>query len=93
MDLIDRQAAIDVFHMYAPGIPWDKLQYIFDEVPSAQPESELITWILDKIWDEDMWELNWQAFPEILCRKLVKLGYLKEKDGEYERFNRQTGGD
>ena len=49
--------------------------------------SEFIFWVLDEIWDEDMWELNWQAFPEVVCRKLVKIGYLKEKDGEYERLD------
>ena len=60
---------------------------------SAQPESSFVTWLLDEIWDEDMWELNWQAFPEVLCRKLTKLGYIKEKDGEYERLDQQTGCD
>ena len=48
---------------------------------------QFVEWLLDEIWDEEMWELNYQAFPEVLCRKLVKMGYLKEKDGEYERSN------
>ena len=34
-DYISRQAAIDAFHAYAPGIPWDKLDAIFGEVPPA----------------------------------------------------------
>ena len=37
-DLIDRQKAIDTFHAFAPGIPWDTLDKIFAEIPSAQPE-------------------------------------------------------
>ena len=59
-----------------------------EEAFSPQQEHSLITWLLDEIWDEDQWELNCGAFPEILCRKLVKLGYVVEKDGEYERFDR-----
>ena len=58
------------------------------EALSAQPDSSFITWLLDKIWDEDMWELNWQAFPELVCRKLEKLGYVKRKGDEYERPNK-----
>ena len=38
-DLIERQAAIDIFHAFAPGIPWDTLEKIFNEIPSAQPET------------------------------------------------------
>ena len=37
-DVISRQAAIDTFHAFAPGIPWDTLDKIFAEIPSAEPE-------------------------------------------------------
>ncbi len=55
--------------------------------------SEFISWLLDEIWDEEMWELNYRAFPELLCRRLVRLGYLKEEGGAYVRLDKQTGGD
>ena len=42
MDLIDRQTAIDTFHAYAPGIPWDTLDKIFAEIPSVQASGDLI---------------------------------------------------
>lgn len=90
-DLIERQAAIDAVLTYRHSVL--SAEEIIDTVPSAQPESSFVTWLLDEIWDEDMWELNWQAFPEVLCRKLTKLGYIKEKDGEYERLDKQTGDD
>lgn len=48
---------------------------------------KLISFILDEIWDEEMWELNCIAFPELMCRKLAKMGYVrydKESDS-YER--------
>ena len=50
---------------------------------------ELISFILDEIWDEEEWELNWQSFPEILCRKLEKMGYVKysEESNSYERID------
>lgn len=66
----------------------EKAYETIESLPSAQPELSFVTWLLDEIWDEDMWELNWQAFPEVLCRKLTKLGYIKEKDGEYERLDK-----
>lgn len=66
---------------------------IIDELPSVQPEQQLITWLLDEIWDDDAWELNCGAFPEILCRKLVKLGYVAEEGGKYVRIDKPTGGD
>lgn len=56
-----------------------------ERLPSAQGDAEFIRWLLDEIWDEEVWELNYRAFPELLCRKLVKRGYLKEKDGIYIR--------
>lgn len=39
-------------------------------------------WVATEIFDE-MWEYNKKAFEEIACRKLVKLGLVKEVDGEY----------
>lgn len=87
-DLISRQAAIDKITKYCMKYDLRDLLAEIEVLPSAQPESSFVTWLLDEIWDEDMWELNWQAFPELLCRKLTKLGYIKEKDGEYERLDK-----
>lgn len=50
--------------------------------------SEFISWLLDEIWDDELWELNYRAFPELLCRKLVKCGYLKEEGGRYVRLDK-----
>ena len=95
-DLISRQDAISM--KFSHGINEDGVLYVpyrevktnLEELPSVK--QDLITWLLDEIWDEDMWELNWQAFPELLCRKLEKLGYVKRKGDEYERLDQQTGG-
>ena len=93
-DLISRAEAIDLANELYQGINIIQTTYndvrkaivaFINLVPSAQ--SSLITWLLDEIWDEEMWELNWQAFPELLCRKLEKLGYVKRTGDEYERLD------
>ena len=57
-------------------------------LPSAHRDAEFISWLLDEIWDEEMWELNYRAFPELLCRRLIKAGWLKEEDGKYVRLDK-----
>jgi len=88
-DLISRKEAIDVAFDVYPDDEYFRELFVksIQALPSAQPDSSFITWLLDEIWDEDAWTLNWQAFPELVCRKLAKMGLVKEKDGEYERFD------
>lgn len=31
--------------------------------------------------DDDYWELNYGAFPELACRKLYKLGIIEKSNG------------
>lgn len=45
-------------------------------------QKSFIEWVASEIFDDD-WEFNNDAFAEIACRKLVKLGIVKEVDGEY----------
>lgn len=49
--------------------------------------AEFINWLLDEVWDDEMWELNYRAFPELLCRRLAKAGWLKEEGGRYVRLD------
>lgn len=85
MDLIDRQAALDAIEWtWAGKAAFDAIKAL----PSAQGDAELIDWLLDEIWDEEMWELNYRAFPELLCRRLVKAGWLKEERGRYVRLDK-----
>ena len=59
------------------------------DAPSTQGDAEFINWLLDEVWDEEIWELNYRSFPELLCRRLVKAGWLKEEDGKYVRLDNQ----
>ena len=91
-DLVRKRSVIDAVMKYCMAYDLRELLADIDSLPSAQSETmnNFITWLLDNIWDDEMWALNWEAFPEMVCRKLEKLGYVMLKDGEYERFDRQT---
>lgn len=91
-DLISRQAAIQALYCDAWLTPETRAELVeaLERLPSIRAEKEIeafIEWLLEEIWDDDLWELNCYSFPEALCRKLVKLGYLKKGDGTYERLN------
>lgn len=87
-ELISRQAAIDAMFANMPGLMFNDVLRILRTLPSAHRDAEFISWLLDEIWDEEMWELNYRAFPELLCRRLIKAGWLKEEDGKYVRLDK-----
>lgn len=45
--------------------------------------SDFIYWLRETVLDEEDWNLNAEAYGEIICRKLKKLGYLEVVDGTY----------
>ena len=45
--------------------------------------SKFLLWLLDKVLDEEDWDLNSGAYGELICRRLEKLGLLEVKDGYY----------
>jgi hypothetical protein len=45
-------------------------------------------WVATEIFD-DNWEYNKDAFAEIACRKLAKLGIVRAKGDEWELTNQQ----
>lgn len=51
-----------------------------DLFKKAMASLDFANWVADEIFD-DMWEYNKDAFAEIACRKLAKLGIVKEVDG------------
>lgn len=49
-----------------------------------EPKTEQFAeWVASEIFDE-MWEYNKDAFAEIACRKLAKLGIVRAKGDEWE---------
>lgn len=49
-------------------------------------EREFIEWVIDEIFDDDLWKINYGSFPEIACRHLVKMGYLEVDGDVYKRI-------
>lgn len=45
--------------------------------------TDFVDWLLEKVLDEEDWDMNYQAYGEIICRKLKKLGVVTVKDGYY----------
>lgn len=49
-----------------------------------EPKTEQFAkWVATEIFD-DNWEYNKDAFAEIACRKLAKLGIVRAKGNEWE---------
>ena len=45
---------------------------------------EFAHWVASQVCvSDDEWDLNQICFPELACRKLVKLGIIVEEDGKY----------
>ena len=42
-------------------------------------------WVANEIFD-DMWEYNKDAFAEVACRKLEKLGMVKANEDVWEKL-------
>ena len=89
MSLIDREKAIRTIMDYNEGaVTKFTAKELLEQLPEEK-QDELVgfaEWVLDEIWDEELWEYNWQGFPELVCRKLLKLGFITEdEEGNYER--------
>ena len=89
-DLISRQAVLDELNKWE----WQELylpihfkENIIDVVPFVTPQEpkteQFAKWVASEIFDE-MWEYNKDAFAEIACRKLAKLGIVRAKGDEWE---------
>ena len=59
----------------------------FVAIPTAEPNTEhwrdFAVWVAKEIFDDE-WEYNKDAFAEIACRKLNKLGIVKANGDEWE---------
>ena len=59
---------------------------IIHDLPSVTPAEKTLQfaeWVAAEIFD-DMWEYNKDAFAEIACRKLAKLGIVRAKGDVWE---------
>lgn len=55
--------------------------------------TEFMEWLLERVLDEEDWNLNAVSFGEIIARKLTKLGLLEVKNGYYYRYGEEEEND
>ena len=56
---------------------------ILDYLEREPKTEQFAKWVATEIFD-DIWEYNKDAFAEIACRKLAKLGIVRAKGDEWE---------
>ena len=64
----------------------DGAKATYEHLKMCEEEQEpydFAEWVATEIFDE-MWEYNKDAFAEIACRKLAKLGIVRAKGDEWE---------
>ena len=92
--LIDRPCDVCKFHeengctqwvcVFCDGLFGDMKTKQETSCAEQEPKTEQFAkWVASEIFDE-MWEYNKDAFAEIACRKLAKLGIVRAKDDEWE---------
>ena len=59
---------------------WGGLYYPDEQEPKT---GQFAKWVATEIFD-DMWEYNKDAFAELACRKLAKLGIVRANGDEWE---------
>jgi hypothetical protein len=70
--------------MLETGKEQEDLIEVIKAIPSAEPKAGWFAkWVATEIFD-DMWEYNKDAFAEIACRKLEKLGIVRAKGDEWK---------
>lgn len=51
--------------------------------PNIDEINKFIDWLVDCVFNEDDWMEYADAYGELICRKLEKLGYIEYKDNVY----------
>lgn len=64
----------------------------YNDTPKKQDLDDFARWVASEIFD-DMWEYNKDAFAEIACRKLAKLGVVRATGDEWELVESQESED
>lgn len=85
--------ALEILPKYkdAYGKGWeDGAKATYEHIKMCEEEQEqgpkteqFAKWVANEIFDE-MWEYNQDAFAEIACRKLAKLGIVRANGDEWE---------
>ena len=75
------------------GTEWGEALDMAIKALEQEPNTwQFAQWVASEIFDE-MWEYNKDAFAEIACRKLAKLGIVREKGDTWELVEPQESED
>lgn len=73
---------------YVTGADAPALDVAINALEQSPKMEQFAKWVAAEIFD-DMWEYNKDAFAEIACRKLAKLGIVRAKGDEWELVESQ----
>ena len=62
---------------------YEEVEEVINALEQEPKMEQFAKWVATEIFD-DMWEYNKDAFAEIACRKLAKLGIVRAKGDEWE---------
>ncbi len=76
--------AIDILKTYTEKVEVSVMQLnrLIEALAQEEPY-DFAKWVATEIFDEN-WEYNKDAFAELACRKLAKLGIVRAKGDEWE---------
>ena len=60
------------------------LDMAIEALEQESKAEQFAKWVASEIFDDDNWEYNKDAFAEIACRKLAKLGIVRANGDEWE---------
>lgn len=87
MTKVEAIAILDGFK-YNPLLNDEHFEALEMAVKALSEDKQFAEWVAREIFD-DMWEYNQNSFAEIACRKLAKLGIVREKGDEWELIETQ----
>lgn len=68
---------------------YEEVEEVIEAIEQEPKMEQFAKWVATEIFD-DMWEYNKDAFAEIACRKLAKLGIVRAKGDEWELIESET---
>ena len=88
-DAIKEKSKADFIALCADEQHYEAKQMTIETLEQESKAEQFAKWVATEIFD-DMWEYNKDAFAEIACRKLAKLGIVRAKGDEWELIKPQT---
>ena len=83
------EAIVDIRDNIKPVVGGKSLDMAIEALEQKTKTEQFAKWVATEIFD-DMWEYNYEAFTEIACRKLAKLGIVRENGNQWELVEQES---